>query len=150
MVARIRLKQRIKRKRLKPEAAAHLRQEAAKAAKAKKEPTSYLAFDGTTCRAKRVTTFTEQSVGKLKPPAEGQVEFFERLEHGRSLVLRRSYGGTKAWRVVHYEGGRQRVMTLGRYPSLKVAAARKMAKNFDARITTASAKAGTFEQVAED
>lgn len=136
MVARYRPKRNIERGRPSPEAA-------------EKKPTGYVAFDGTTCRAKRVTTFTEQSAAKLKPPAEGQVEFFERLERGRTLVLRLSYGGTKAWRVVYYRSGRPRAKTLGKYPDLRVADARKSARSFDPDRAEASAEAGSFREVAE-
>jgi integrase len=111
---------------------------------------AYTAFDGTVCRANRATTFTKASVAKLKAPAEGQVEFFQKLERGLSLVLRLSYGGTKAWRVVYYVNGRARVKTIGRYPTLDVAAARKAAYAFDPKKADAAAAAGSFRAVAED
>lgn len=110
---------------------------------------SYVAFDGTKCTAKRATTFTTASVKKLKPPAEGQVEFFQKLERGLTLVLRLSYGGTKAWRVVYYVGSRARAKTIGRYPHMDVVEARKAAYAFDPRKADAAADAGTFKEVAE-
>jgi integrase len=144
MVARVRLKPKIKRKRLSPERAPE------RPRTAKPEKKSYVAFDGTECRAKRATVFTTAGVEKLKPPAEGQVDFFQRLERGLTLVLRLSYGGTKAWRVVYYVNGRPRAKTLGHYPDLGVAAARKSAYAFDPKAANASAEAGSFKEVAEE
>ena len=98
---------------------------------------SYVAFDGTKCTAKRKTTFTPASVAKLKLPAKGQVEFFENPGRGSpTLVLRLSYGGTKAWRVVVYVNGRPRAKTLGRFPQTGVAQARKEAFAFDPKAAT--------------
>ena len=62
------------------------------------------------------TCFTEPGVRKMKPPAKGQKDHFQKLDRGLTLMLRVSYGGTKAWRVVWYERGRSRVKTLGHYP----------------------------------
>lgn len=122
---------------------------------AQKTNGSYVAFDGTESAAKRATVFTPASVAKLKPPAEGQVEFFQKLERGLTLVLRLSYGGTKAWRVVYYVSGHPRVKTIGRFDPghskhLDVAAARKHAYAFDPRAANAAADAGSFKKVAED
>ena len=58
------------------------------------------------------TYFTEEGVQKLKVPGAGQVESFEKLKRGLTLVLRRSYGGTKAWRVLYYTNGRPAEETL--------------------------------------
>jgi integrase len=67
------------------------------------------------------------------------------------LVLRLSYGGTKAWRVVYYVNGRPRAKTLDKhYPDLGVAAARKRAYAFDPRKANAAAEAGSFREVAEE
>jgi integrase len=117
--------------------------------KAKDAKTDYTAFDGTVVTAKRATVFTVASVARLKLPAEGQVEFFQNLERGLSLVLRLSYGGTRAWRVVFYVGGKQRAKTIGRFPDVSVAAARKAAYAFDPKAANAAADAGSFKAVAE-
>ena len=66
-----------------------------------------------------------------------------------TLALRCSYGGSKSWRVVYYVDGKPRVKTLGQYPELGVAAARKKAEEFDPKAAHASAEAGTFKEVAE-
>jgi len=143
MAARRRLKRNIERLRLSAE-----RPEQPQTARPEKK--SYVAADGSVCRAKRSTVFTEAGVKKLKLPAEGQVDFFEKIERGLTLMLRLSYGGTRAWRVVYYVNGRARAKTLGHYPALGVAEARKRAKNFDPQRASASAEAGSFREVAED
>jgi integrase len=99
------------------------------------------------------TYFTEASVKKLKPPEEGQADYFQKLRRGLTLVLRISYGGTKAWRVLYYANGRPHVKTLGHYGTgpgkLGVAAARRKAETFDPLSASASAEAGAFKEVAE-
>ena len=80
------------------------------------------------------TVFTEQMLRKLKLPPKGQQQdYFEKLNRGLTLMLRLSYGGTKAWRVVTYERGKSRVHTLGHFPELSVAKAKKAAFAFDPR-----------------
>jgi hypothetical protein len=76
------------------------------------------------------TYFTESAVRRYPPPTDlPQRDYVEKLKRGLSLVLRVSYGGTKAWRVLYYrksEDGNLRAVskTLGHYPELGVAAAR--------------------------
>jgi integrase len=97
------------------------------------------------------TTFTERFLSKLKrnPPPTGQKDYFEKLRRGLTLVVRNSYGGALAWRVVYYERGRPHAKTIGRYPELGVSAARKKAYAFDPKAASASAEAGSFKEVAE-
>lgn len=98
-----------------------------------------------------MTYFTETGVRKMKPPERGQKDQFERLEKGITLMLRLSYGGTKAWRVVTYDGrGKSSVRTLGHFPELTVAAAKKLARDHDPKKARAAAEAGTFKKVAEE
>jgi hypothetical protein len=102
---------------------------------------------------------TEEGVRKLKPPHIGQVNYFDALMPG--LVLRVSFGGAKAWRVVHYvkrtdKGGQRRTVSLmhplGRYPVLGLKEAREHARQFlkDPQKALNRAKAGTFKEVAEE
>jgi integrase len=96
------------------------------------------------------TTFTEAAVKRLKLPAVGaQIDYFEKLRRGLTLTLRISYGGTRAWRVGYYINSRPKAKTLGRYPELGVAAARKAAFAFDPTAANAAAEAGSFKAVAE-
>src|SRR5258708_4905248 len=97
----------------------------------------------------RKTQFTEVGVRRLKPPAEGQADYFEKLKRGLTLVLRVSYGGTKAWRVLYYDHGRPRVKTLEpHYPELGVAEAREKAFDFDPKAESVRAEVGSFKEVA--
>jgi integrase len=103
------------------------------------------------------TVFTEASVKRLPLPDKGkQVDWHEKpRKRGFTLGLRVSYGGTKAWRLTYYIGGKPRVETLGHYnPSssthLGVAAARKKADKFDPLAAHAAVQAGSFKQVAEN
>ena len=96
------------------------------------------------------TYFTEAAVKRMKPPPSGQEDRFQKLKRGLTLVLRLSYGGTKAWRVLYYTNGAPRAKTLGHYPDLGVAAARDKAFEFDPKAADAAASAGSFKKVAED
>jgi integrase len=102
----------------------------------------------------RETKFTELSVKKLRPPPQGQIDLFEKLMKGRTLVLRLSYGGTKAWRVGFYIAGRPQAKTLGHWlpenKGMSVAAARAAARSFDPTAASAAAEAGSVKQVAGD
>ena len=66
---------------------------------------------------------TAASVERLKPPAKGQVEHFDKGFPG--LALRISYGGGKSWVYFYRVGGRQRRLTFGTYPALSLADARQ-------------------------
>ena len=101
------------------------------------------------------TTFTEASVKRLRLPPQGQqLDYFEKIMKGRTLVLRLSYGGTKAWRVGYYVNGRAQAKTLGHWlPEKKgmgVAAARAAAVSFDPKAASAAAEAGSVKEVAQD
>jgi integrase len=78
------------------------------------------------------------------------VQYFEHLKKGRSLVLNVSYGGTRNWRVLYYQNGRPKSQSLGSYPEMSVGSARLAAHAFKSEEAIAKAKAGTFQQVAED
>ncbi|MFO1099274.1 MAG: tyrosine-type recombinase/integrase [Xanthobacteraceae bacterium] len=99
------------------------------------------------------TFFTEKGVRDLELPPKGPKEFqkdyFQKLNRGLTLVLRVSYGGTKAWRIVTYEKGRAKARTLGHFPEMTVAKAIKAAHAYDPRAAKASAEAGSFKDVAE-
>ncbi|MGD0531476.1 MAG: integrase arm-type DNA-binding domain-containing protein [Methyloceanibacter sp.] len=66
---------------------------------------------------------TAVTVERLKPPAKGQIEHFDKGFPG--LALRVSYGGGKSWIFFYRIGGRLRRMTLGTYPALSLAEARE-------------------------
>jgi hypothetical protein len=65
---------------------------------------------------------TVAATARLKPPQQGQVDYFDRGFPG--LALRASYGGSKAWVYVYRLHGKLRRLTLGRYPAMSLADAR--------------------------
>ena len=66
---------------------------------------------------------TAVAVDRIKPPAKGQVEIFDRGYPG--FALRVSYGGGKAWGMFYRHGGKLRRLTLGLYPAMGLAEARE-------------------------
>ena len=62
-------------------------------------------------------------VNRIKPPAKGQLDVFDKGFPG--LAVRVSYGGAKTW-IYFYRlhGGKLRRLTLGRYPGMDLAEAR--------------------------
>lgn len=86
------------------------------------------------------------------PAFAKEVQYAERLKKGLSLMLYVSAKpyGTKTWRVLFYDGGKPRGKRLGAFPGLSVAKARIAADEFDPDREIASAKAGTFETVANE
>jgi integrase len=102
---------------------------------------------------------TEEGVSRLRPPAEGQVDYFDTVQ--RNLVLRLNYGGSKVWRARHYirrkdkHGRRVSVPTshgLGSYPEMKLKEARLAAKKFlaDPAAYLAKSDVGSFKEIAEN
>jgi integrase len=66
---------------------------------------------------------TAIAVERIKPPARGQVEIFDRGYPG--FALRVSYGGGKAWSMFYRHGGKLRRLTLGLYPAMGLSEARE-------------------------
>lgn len=69
---------------------------------------------------------TAAAVERLRPPKTGQAEYFDELLP--SFGMRISHSGTKAWIVMTRVHGKLVRVTLGRYPALKLAPARKRAQ----------------------
>ncbi len=69
--------------------------------------------------------FTDRTIASLPIPKEGQVDYFDTSTPG--FGIRVSYGGAKAWFVKFVHQGRQRRMTLGQYPAIKLGKARELA-----------------------
>jgi integrase len=65
---------------------------------------------------------TNASVQRTKPPRKGQADHFDRGYPG--LALRISYGGARTWVYFYRLHGKQRRLTLGRWPALSLAEAR--------------------------
>jgi integrase len=66
---------------------------------------------------------TDGAVKRLKPPAKGQVDVFDKGYPG--LALRISYGGNRSWVVFYRLGGRLHRLRLGTYPAVTLAEARE-------------------------
>ena len=73
-------------------------------------------------------TMTAQWVDRVKPPAAGQVDYFDAKLPG--FGLRVSHGGKRAWVLLYRLKGdpRKRRLTLGEYPALSLADARDDAR----------------------
>jgi integrase len=70
---------------------------------------------------------TDLFVERVKPPARGRVEYFDASFGG--LALRVSDGGHKSWSLHFRIGGRLRRYTIGTYPAIKPADARRRAQH---------------------
>ena len=68
---------------------------------------------------------THASVMALKPPATGQLDYWDTRKPG--FGIRVSKGGTKTWLLMYRQHGRKRRLTLGRFPEMSVAEARARA-----------------------
>lgn len=66
---------------------------------------------------------TDMKVKSLKPPTSGQKDYFDERTSG--FGIRVSYGGAKSWFVKYVHDGKQRRKTLGQYPAISLADARK-------------------------
>jgi integrase len=72
-----------------------------------------------------IRKLTDLFVERAKPPARGRVEYFDAAFPG--LALRITENGGKSWCAFYRFSGRLRRFTIGRYPSIKPAQARKEA-----------------------
>ena len=61
-------------------------------------------------------TFTAAAVNRIRAPASGQTDHFNQGYPG--LALRVSYGGAKTWVYFYRLFGKQKRLTLGRWPSM--------------------------------
>lgn len=69
---------------------------------------------------------TDAAVKRIKPPKDGQIDYFDSTFPG--LALRVGKTGRKAWASFYRVDGKLRRDTLGTYPSLSLADARKKAR----------------------
>lgn len=100
--------------------------------------------------------FSDPFVRNLRPPKKddrpNQRTYLETMERGCALALVHSYGGSKTWRGLRYVNGKPSSIKLGTYPAVKVADARKAAREHWEQPEKFLAKAatGTFKEVAEN
>ncbi len=70
----------------------------------------------------------DTSIRSIKPPAAGAVDYFDDLTPG--LSLRVTSKDVRTWSVFYRDKhGRQKRLTLGRYPAVKLVDARELARN---------------------
>lgn len=86
------------------------------------------------------TILTDMAVRKLTPPDSGQRELWDSKIGG--FGVRVSAGGTKSFVLMYRVHGRQRRMTLGRYPDLLLADARNLAQRALADVASGRDPAG--------
>jgi integrase len=72
-------------------------------------------------------TLTAAAVERIRAPSAGQIDHFDQGYPG--LALRVSYGGTKSWVYFYRLFGKQKRLTLGRWPSMPLSAAREAWRN---------------------
>ena len=79
-------------------------------------------------RVERRRIVNDTSIRSIKPPASGRVDYFDDLTPG--LSLRVTATDVRTWTVFYRDKhGRQKRLTLGRYPAVKLVDARELARN---------------------
>jgi hypothetical protein len=73
-----------------------------------------------------VVRLTDRTVAALAPPPSGRAELRDAVVKG--LVLRVTSGGARSWSVQSVLHGQKVRLTLGRYPALGLAEARRLAQ----------------------
>ena len=72
-------------------------------------------------------TLTAAAVERIRAPTSGQIDHFDQGYPG--LALRVSYGGSKTWVYFYRLFGKQKRLTLGRWPSMSLSTAREAWRN---------------------
>lgn len=79
-------------------------------------------------RLERRRIINDTSIRSIKPPASGTVDYFDDLTPG--LSLRVTANDVRTWTVFYRDkNARQKRLTLGRYPAVKLVDARELARN---------------------
>jgi len=90
-------------------------------------------FPETAARRPRRRTLNDTSIRSLKPPARGRVDYFDDATPG--LSLRVTSNDVRTWTVFYRDkNGRQKRLTLGRYPSVKLVDARELARETQRKV----------------
>jgi integrase len=102
--------------------------------------------------ARASNRYLKQRRDKLPAKEVKQLTFIDTLDRGVALVCVLSSGGTKAWRVLTYEGGKPVSSKLGTFPAMSVKEARDKARDYfeNPDKYKAQALAGSFKDVAEN
>jgi integrase len=84
-------------------------------------------FPPAAARLERRRILNDTTVRSLKPPTTGRVDYFDDLTPG--LSLRVTAKNARTWTVFYRnKNGRQKRLTLGRYPAVKLVDARELAR----------------------
>src|SRR5207237_4919347 len=79
-------------------------------------------------RLERRRIVNDTSIRSIKPPAHGTVDYFDDLTPG--LSLRVTSNDVRTWTVFYRDkNARQKRLTLGRYPAVKLVDARELARD---------------------
>src|SRR5436309_3312396 len=84
-------------------------------------------------RLERRRIFNDTTIRSLKPPAAGRVDYFD--DATPALSLRVTSNDVRTWTVFYRDkNGRQKRLTLGRYPAVKLVDARELARDTQRKV----------------
>jgi integrase len=84
-------------------------------------------------RLERRRIINDTTIRSLKPPSSGRVDYFDDLTPG--LSLRVTAKDARTWTVFYRnKNGRQKRLTLGRYPAVKLVDARELAREAQRKV----------------
>jgi len=84
-------------------------------------------------RLERRRIVNDTTIRSIKPPAKGAVDYFDDLTPG--LSLRVTANDVRTWTVFYRDkNARQKRLTLGRYPAVKLVDARELARSAQRRV----------------
>jgi integrase len=87
-----------------------------------------LSFPQPARRLERRRIINDTTIRSIKPPARGTIDYFDDLTPG--LSLRVTATGVRTWTVFYRDkNARQKRLTLGRYPAVKLVDARELARD---------------------
>jgi integrase len=90
-------------------------------------------FPQPSARLERRRILNDTTVRSLKPPATGRVDYFDDVTPG--LSLRVTAKNARTWTVFYRnKNGRQKRLTLGRYPAVKLVDARELAREAQRKV----------------
>jgi len=90
-------------------------------------------FPSSAARLERRRILNDTTIRSLRPPATGRVDYFDDLTPG--LSLRVTANNARAWMVFYRnKNGRQKRLTLGRYPAVKLVDARELAREAQRKV----------------
>ena len=83
-------------------------------------------------QAMPVIKLSEAGVGRLEPPGQGRVDYWDKTQSGFGLRLTSS--GKRTWQIMYRSGGVRRRLALGEWPALPLKLARQAAEQAMAQV----------------